>query len=208
MTSTFNRCSRDCSFNAVNRGSSNSIVCCLPSCVCEFSSSLQRFENQISRNVLAQLQRRCVAVPTPVPPVPPPQPVVLSITTRRDQTLLIQIALSVQAISITSVTVSLANVVFEIVGFSSVIVRISGDVIVNTQYIGIDSEVHTDTQVVPFSFLETIPGTFPPNVIVEGSLAIVNQILTITEDPSTLAITGATLELFFQDTIIILLPPA
>ncbi len=205
MTSTFNRCSRDCSFNAVNRGNTNPIVCCLPSCVCEFSSSLQRFENQISRNVLAQLQRRCVTVPPPVPP-PPPQPVVLSITTRRDQTLLIQIALSVQAINITSVTVSLANVVFEIVGFSSVVVRISGDVIVTTQYIGIDSEAHTDTQIVPFSFLETIPGTFPPNVIVEGSLAIVNQILTIIEDPSTLAITGATLELFFQDTIIILLP--
>ncbi len=176
-----------------------SISCCLPF-VCEFSTSIQRFNDQITRSVLARLQRRCVTLA-------PAQPVLLA-SASFQETLTTTIALTIAATTLTSINVALSNVQFTIVGFSSLIVQVTGDVVVTVQFTGVDGLPHTDTVTIPFAFLQTIPGTFPPNVTISGSLAIVNQIITVEEDPSTLAITGVTITLVLADTIQVFLPAA
>jgi hypothetical protein len=152
--------------------------------------------------VLARLQRRCVTIP-----VAPAQPVLLTSATFQE-TLTTTVTLTISATALNVVNVTLSNVRFEIVGISSIIVRVSGDVVATIQYTGIDGLPHTDTVTVPFVFLQTIPGTFPPNVTISGNLAIVNQIITVEEDPSTLAITAVTITLVLADTIQVFSPAA
>ncbi len=181
------------------------LICSLP-CVREFSTSIARFQNQIVRDVLVALSRRCQAeVP---PPLPPGTLVVLSNTTTFNQSLAATVNLLVEATNILSVNVILQNVQFQIVGFSSVIVQITGDAVITVTYLGVDGLTHTQTITVPFVFTETIPGTFPANSIVQGSLSIINQTVVTEIDPSTLAIVAVTVTIFFAVNIIILAPVA
>lgn len=181
------------------------LICSLP-CVNEFSTSIFRFQNQIVREVLTALSTRCQAeVP---PPLPPGTLIVLSNTTTFDQSLTVSVNLEIEATAIISVNVTLQHVQFQIVGFSSVIVQISGDAVITIVYQGIDNLTHTQTSIVPFVFTETVGGNFPPNAIVQGSLSINNQLVVNEIDPSTLAITAVSISLFFADNIIILAPLA
>jgi hypothetical protein len=181
------------------------LTCTLP-CVREFSTSIARFQNQIVRGVLTALSSRCQAsVP---PPLPPGTLVVLSNTTLFNQSLLATANLQIEATVINSVSVTLQNVQFQIVGFSSVIVEVSGDAVITVIYQGIDGLTHTQTITVPFAFTETIPGTFPANSVVQGSLSVNNQTVVNEIDPSTLAIVAVSITLFFAVNIIILAPVA
>jgi hypothetical protein len=181
------------------------ITCSLP-CVGEFSTSVARFQNQTIRQVLNALSTRCQAsVP---PPLPPGTLVVLSNTTTFNQSLLVSVTLQIEATSIISVNVTLQNVQFQIVGFASVIVQVSGDAVVTVTYHGIDNLIHTQTTTTPFVFTEIIPGTFPANSVVQGNLSVINQIVVNEIDPSTLAITAVTVTLFFATNIIVLAPVA
>lgn len=180
------------------------IKCSLP-CVQDFSTSVDRFKNQITRDVLSALSRRCQAL---APPLPPGTLILLSDTTTIDQTLTSTIVLEIQGVAIDSVNITLRNVTFTIIGFSSVVVQVSGEAVITVVYQGIDGLTHTQTAVVPFVFTETIPGDFPPNVIVQGSLSLNNQLIVIDIDPSTLAITAVTVTLFFTTNIRILVPVA
>jgi hypothetical protein len=143
-----------------------------------------------------------------VPPLPPRTLIVLSNTTTFDQSLPATVNLQIEATAINSVNVSLQNVQFQIVGFSSAIVQISGDVVISVTYQGIDNLTHTQTITVPFVFTETVAGNFPSNVTVQGSLSVNNQLVVSEIDPSTLTITAVGVTLFFADNIIILLPAA
>ncbi len=180
------------------------VICSLP-CVREFSTSIERFQNQIVRSVLTALSRRCAAL---TPPLPPGTLIVLSNTTTFNQSLSATITLDIEAVAIDSVSVSLQNVMFEIIGSGSVIVQVSGDAVITVVYQGVDSLTHTQTTTVPFVFTETISGDFPPNVIVQGNLSVANQLVVNDIDPSTLAITAVSITLFFATNIIILLPVA
>ncbi|HBF36365.1 MAG TPA: hypothetical protein DDW50_03505 [Firmicutes bacterium] len=181
------------------------LICSLP-CVREFSTSVARFQNQIVREVLVALSNRCQAeVP---PPLPPGTLVVLSNTTTFNQSLAATVNLQIEAAAIISVNVTLQNVQFQIVGFSSVIVQIIGDAVITVTFQGIDGLIHTQTATVPFVFTETIPGTFPANSIVQGSLSVNNQTVVNEIDPSTLAIVAVSVTLFFATNIIILAPVA
>jgi hypothetical protein len=181
------------------------LTCSLP-CVREFSTSVFRFQNQIVRDVLTALSARCQASVSP--PLPPGTLVVLSNTTTFNQSLPAAVNLQIEAIAIISVNVTLQNVQFQIVGFSSVIVQVSGDAVITVSIQGVDSLTHTQTVTVPFVFTETIPGTFPPNVTVQGSLSVNSQTVVNEIDPSTLAIVAVSITLFFATNIIILLPVA
>ena len=180
------------------------LTCSLP-CVREFSTSIFRFQNQIVRDVLTALSARCHAS---ISPLPPGTLIVLSNTTTFDQSLPAAVNLQIEATAINSVNVSLQNVKFQIVGFSSAIVQISGDVVISVTYQGVDDLTHTQTITVPFVFTETVAGNFPSNVTVQGSLSVNNQLVVSEIDPSTLAIHAVSVMLFFADNIIILLPVA
>lgn len=181
------------------------LICRLP-CVKEFSTSIARFENQIVREVLTALSKRCQAeVP---PPLPPGTLVVLSNTTTFNQSVSATVNLEIDATNLIAVNATLQNVQFQIVGFASVIVQVSGDAVITITFIGVDSLIHTQTVTVPFIFTETIPGTFPTNSIVQGNLSIINQTVVTEIDPSTLAIVAVTVTLFFAVNIIILAPVA
>ncbi|HBE77708.1 MAG TPA: hypothetical protein DDW65_07955 [Firmicutes bacterium] len=181
------------------------ITCSLP-CVREFSTSVARFQNQITRQVLNALSTRCQAsVP---PPLPPGTLVVLSNTTTFNQSLLATVTLDIEATSIISVNVALQNVQFQIVGFASIIVQVSGDAVITVTYLGVDNLIHTQTATIPFVFTEIIPGTFPANSVVQGNLSVNNQTVVNDIDPSTLAITAVTVTLFFATNIIVLAPVA
>ncbi len=169
----------------------------------EFSTSIARFQNQIVRDILVALSKRCQAE-VPPSPLPPETLVVLSNTTTFNQNLPAAVNLLVEATNILSVNVTLQNVQFQIVGFSSVIVQITGDAVITVTYLGMDNLTHTQTITVPFVFTETIPGTFPANSIVQGSLSINNQTVVTEIDPSTLATVAVTVTLFFAVNIIIL----
>jgi len=181
------------------------VVCRLP-CVREFSTSIARFQNQIVRNVLIALSQRCEALTPPPVPLPPGTLILLSDTTTFNQSLAATVTLDIEATAINSVNVTLQNVLFEIIGFASVIVRVSGDAVINVSYQGIDALTHTQTAVIPFAFTETIAGNFPPNVVVQGSLSVNSQLVVNDVDPSTLAIAAVSITLFFATNIRILLP--
>jgi hypothetical protein len=181
------------------------LVCSLP-CVGEFSTSISRFKNQIVRDVLIALSARCQAEVAPA--LPPGTTVVLSNTTTFNQSLTTTISLLIEANTITSVSVALQNVQFQIVGFASVIAQVSGEAVVTVVYQGIDGLPHTQTVTVPFVFTEIVPGTFPANSAVQGNLAIINQTVENIIDPSTLAITAVIVTLFFATNIIIVAPVA
>ncbi len=189
------------------------LICSLP-CVREFSTSVSRFQNQIVREVLVALSKRCQAeVPSPVPdPVPTPLPpgtlVVLSNTTTFNQSLPAAVNLQIEATTINSINITLQNVQFQIVGFSSVVVQISGDAVITVASLGLDGLTHIQTVTVPFVFTETIPGTFPTNSAVQGGLSVNNQTVVNEIDPSTLTIVAVSVTLFFAVNTIILVPVA
>jgi hypothetical protein len=161
---------------------------------------------EIVRDVLIALSARCQAEVAPA--LPPGTTVVLSNTTTFNQSLTTTISLLIEANTITSVSVALQNVQFQIVGFASVIVQVSGEAVVTVVYQGIDGLPHTQTVTVPFVFTEIVPGTFPANSAVQGNLAIINQTVENIIDPSTLAITAVIVTLFFATNIIIVAPVA
>lgn len=176
------------------------IACCLPR-VPEFSTAVKRFQNQIARSVLLELERRCRAIG-----VTPPGPTVLSDTTTQDQSMTAFCIFQIPAVSVNSVDISLQNVLFELVGLSSALVRVAGEAVIKQNYLGVDGETHDQTNVVPFSFLATIAGTFPAGVTVDGSLSIANTLVVNEVDPSTLTITLAEVSIFFTTRVRILLP--
>jgi hypothetical protein len=182
----------------------NPIVCDLP-CVREYSTSIARFNNQIIKQVLTALSRRCEALTPPVV-VPPGAIVVLSNTTNLDQSLTTTINLSIPATQIISVNTSLQNIKFEITGFASAIVQVTGEVVVTVTYLAVDGTTQTQTRVVPFAFTIVVPGDFPTNVIVQGMLAIPDHLVTFEIDPSTLEIIFVTITIFFAANIQIILP--
>jgi hypothetical protein len=182
------------------------LTCSLP-CVREFSTSVAQFQNQVIRQVLNALSARCQAS---VPPttLPTGTLVVLSNTTTFDQSLSASVNLQIEATAINFVNVTLQNVQFQIVGFASVIVQISGDAVITVSFQGVDGLTHTQTVTIPFVFTEIVPGTFPTNVVVQGSLSVNNQTVINEIDPSTIATVAVSIALFFADNIIILLPAA
>jgi hypothetical protein len=180
----------------VNIGSN--LVCCVPK-VCEFSTAVARFQNQITRQVLLDLSKRCQAV---VPPVPP-GPVILSETTTVVP-LSFTLSFILPADEVLSVETAIQNVAFEIIGFGSVIVRVSGDIVITVTFLGTDGLNHTQTQSFPFSTVINVPGTFPTNIAVAGDVALANQVIVQEFDPSTLAVTAVTDNITLTITIRIL----
>lgn len=184
---------------------SSPVVCTLP-CVAEFSTAVAKFKNQITRNVLTALSSRCQAlVPPSVPPVPPGTLVLLS-DTAFEQTLATTINLEILGVAVNSVNIALQNVTFQIIGFTSAIVQISAEVVITIVFQGVDDLIHTQTTVVPLVFTVVVPGDFPANSIVQGSLSIVNQLITYDIDPSTLTIDAVSIQIFFAGNIRILAP--
>jgi hypothetical protein len=150
---------------------------------------------------LTALAQQCQAA------VPVTNPIILAETVV-DLAFTATVPFSIEATSINTVSITFQNVSFQIVGFSSAIVAISADIIITVSFQGIDGLTHTTTETVPFTAQVTVPGTFPPNSIAEGNLSLVNQVIVNDIDPSTLLITGVTVELFLAADIRIVLPPA
>jgi hypothetical protein len=206
--SSINNCGKSVSTISIpQKAIASPVVCGLP-CVNEYSTSMARFQNQIISNVLNALSRRCEALTPQTTPLPPGALVILNDTTTFDQQLNPVVMLNIQAMAIYSVEVTLQNVRFEIVGFSSAIVRVSGEINITITYQGIDTVTHTQTAIVPFVFTETVAGDFPTNAVVQGGLTINNKLVVNEFDPSTLAIAGVNIVLFFADNIRILAPVA
>jgi hypothetical protein len=182
----------------------NPIVCDLP-CVREYSTAIARFNDQITKQVLTALSRRCEALTPPVA-VPPGAVVVLGSTTNQDQSLAPTINLSIPATSVNATDVSLRNVRFEIIGTSSAIVQVTGEVVIVITFVALDGTIQTQTTVVPFSFTIVVPGDFPPEAIAQGVLAILNQLITVDIDPSALVVISITVLIFFFINIQIVLP--
>ncbi len=185
----------------------DSLRCRLPG-VSRFNSAVRRFNPQIVRGVLEDLQVRCVASAAALPGsavTPETRPVLLSSTTSQEN-LPLNISLSVPGITINTLGVRLANVRFTIIGFSSAIVQVAGDVVVSSEYTGIDSLPYSQEQVIPFVFIITVPGTFPPNATAQGGLTITNQTVSMEVNPSTLALIGYSLALSFSVNIQIVAP--
>jgi len=182
------------------------VVCQLP-CVAEYSTLIAKFRNQVIRDVLTTLSTSCVTLTPPLSELlPAGAKVVISDTTTFDQSLAASVNFQIPALSVISVNVSLRDVRFEIVGFSSVIVGMSGVAVVAVTYEGTDSLIHDQTTEIPFFFTETVSGDFPSNVTVEGSLSVNNQLVVNDVDPSFLTVTGVSVNLFFADNIRILMP--
>ena len=179
------------------------VICSLP-CVREFSTSIARFNNQIIRDVLTALSKRCQAL-TP-PTLPPGTLVLLSDMTTFDQTLSTTITLEIPGLTMNSTSITLRNVSFTIIGFASVLVRVSGEAVITIAFQGVDDLPHTQTAVVPFAFTVTVPGDFPTNVVAQGNLSVNNQLMVTETDPSALTITAVSVTLFFATNIMILLP--
>jgi hypothetical protein len=177
-----------------------SISCRLP-CVPEFSTSIQRFRNQILRDVLTALTQRCQAA------VPVTNPIILA-ETITNVSFAGTVLFPIEATSVNTVSVSIQNVSFQIVGFSSAIVAITADIVVTINFQGLDNLTHTTTQTIPFATEVTVPGTFPPNAIAQGTLALATQVIVNDIDPSTLLIIGVTVQLLLTADIRIILPPA
>ncbi len=177
-----------------------SISCRIP-CVPEFSTSIQRFRNQIIRDVLTTLTRKCQAA------VPVTNPIILAEAVVNIPFTAV-ISLAMEATAIISVSITFQNVSFRIVGFASVIVAISADIVTTVVFQGIDGLTHTETQTNPFTAQVTIPGDFPPDTVADGTLAIASQVIVNDIDPSTLLITSVTVEFLLAANIRILLLPA
>lgn len=129
---------------------------------------------------------------------------VISDTTTQDQNLSINHLFKTLARNIHSHEITLRNTLFEIAGFSSVNVRITGEIVIRVLTDGVDGERHEEVEVFPFTLFEIVQGSFPTNVVVEGKL-LINHMVAINEvDPSSLSITGITMNLFFSDNIRIL----
>lgn len=105
--------------------------------------------------------------------------------------------------SILTFEIELGNVQFEIVGFSSAVVQISGEVVVNISFLGFDSLIHDQSEVIPFSVIEPIPGDFPETSTVSGSISLINQNIITEEDPSIGGITAITIFMNYLTQIII-----
>jgi hypothetical protein len=184
----------------------DSLRCRLPA-VPRFNSAVRRFNPQIVRGVLEDLRARCVSSQALSGSAAGPgtRPVLLG-STATQENLPLNISLSVPGITINTLGVRLANVRFTIIGFSSAIVQVAGDVVVSSEYTGIDSLPHTQEQVIPFVFIVTVPGTFPPNATAQGGLTIANQTVSMEVNPSTLALIGYSLALSFAVSIQIVAP--
>jgi len=162
------------------------ILCSLP-CVPQFNTSLARFRNQITRQVLLDINRRCRALVA----LPPGALIQLAEAT---ESLLIRrlIELEVLGLSINSLTAALRNVRFEVIAVDSVVIQVTGELVITVVYTGVDSLTHTQEVTVPFSEQITVPGDFPSNVIVNGTLTLDNISYIENIDPSLLVIESIT----------------
>jgi hypothetical protein len=132
-------------------------------------------------------------------------PVLLSSTFHR-LFLPVVMELEAYAVFILSAKVSLRNVLFEIVGFASALVRISGEVVLDVIHWGVDAHIHSQQVVAPFSNVVTIPGNFPLNSYAEGTLIINNIVIVPEVDPSIIAITAVTANVFMTANVRIFAP--
>jgi len=162
------------------------ILCSLP-CVPKFNTSLARFRNQITRQVLLDINRRCRALFA----LPPGALIQLAEAT---ESLLIRrlIELEVLGLSINSLTAALRNVRFEVIAVDSVVIQVTGELVITVVYTGVDSLSHTQEVTVAFSEQITVPGDFPANVIVNGTLTLDNISFIENIDPSLLVIESIT----------------
>ena len=188
-TSTAEKRSRDLisSCTRLSFGSEGSPVLCSLPCVPKFNTSLACFRNQITRQVLMDINRRCRAL-FALPPG------VLIQVAEATESLLIRrlIELEVLGLSINSLTAALQNVRFEVIAVDSVVIQVSGELVITVVYTGVDSLTHTQEVTVPFSEQITVPGDFPPNVIVNGTLTLDNISYIENIDPSLLVIESIT----------------
>lgn len=163
--------------------STGALVCgLLP--VKEFSTSIQRFQNQIFNEVIAALNRSCV--------LNIPARTILAEVTETIATT-ISVPFTIEAISVASTSITIQNVVFQIIGFSSVIVQVSFDIVATITFTDINGIPQTQQVVTPVTTVITVPGDFPANVVAEGDVVVGNITVIQDIDPSTLAITGETI---------------
>lgn len=180
------------------------IKCSVPS-VPAFSTSIQQFNQQILRNTLLKL--KCCQVLN----LQERQPILGQIQTFFDeifqnQLLNSSIELSIPAININSTNITLEDVQFRILGFSSAIIGISGKVAVEVDFDGADGVKRNEKRYISFSFQETIPGDFPRNIRVDGSLWLSNTRVETDIDPSNLTVSGISVNLFFAHKIRLFVP--
>ena len=162
------------------------VLCSLP-CVPKFNTSLACFRNQITRQVLQDINRRCRALVS----LPPGALIQLAEAT---ESLLIRrlIELEVLGLSINSLTAALRNVRFEVIAVDSAVIQVTGELVITVVYTGVDSLSHTQEVTVAFSEQITVPGDFPANVIVNGTLTLDNISYIENIDPSLLVIESIT----------------
>ncbi len=162
------------------------VFCSLP-CVPKFNTSLSCFRNQITRQVLQDINRRCRALVS----LPPGALIQLAEAT---ESLLIRrlIELEVLGLSINSLTAALRNVRFEVIAVDSAVIQVTGELVITVVYTGVDSLSHTQEVTVPFIEQITVPGDFPSNITVNGILTIDNISYIENIDPSLLVIESVT----------------
>lgn len=168
------------------RAEGSPVLCSLP-CVPKFSTSLDHFRNQITRQVLLDINRRCrvlFALP----------PGALIQVGEYTESLLIRrlIELEVEGLSINSLTAALRNVRFEVIAVESAIIQVSGELVITVVYTGVDSLSHTQEVTAPFSEQITVPGDFPANITINGTLSLDNISYIENIDPSFLVIESVT----------------
>lgn len=196
-----------------------------------YSTAIKRFQDQINCQVLRFLQRQNLLGPDFSVALHPDErkliihksyhksyhdsddssgpanPVLLN-ETRQDINITNSITFAVPALSVSSVEVTTQNVLFEIIGFSSVIVQVSGEAKVVITYVGTDYDNYTETKIIPFSLTQTIPGDYPPNVVATGNVIIGNMVYKTIDDPCYTSISGMTVQLALSAIIRIMLPAA
>lgn len=172
-----------------------------------FSSNIQRFSNQIINQVVSRVNRnQDYLLRLLRNNLGQGNARIIIAETTQEISMSPSISLEIEAININSPSISMENIRFEVVGFSSIEVKVSGDMRVNIRYEDSYHQEHKREQVVPFSTIVAIPGDYPRNAMADGDVALNNLVVSQDIDPSTQAVVGVTVLIFVSAHIRIIVP--
>lgn len=134
------------------------------------------------------------------------RPVVMEEAITDDLPFSCTVDLDLPALDIWEYRVELANVRFESVSQASLNVAVQADIRADIRYRGADEAPHQRRIDVPVRFEQRIPGQFPAEVFVQGSLALIGQRLALVRTGDPLRASAVALDLVLQRRTLVLAP--